>query len=96
MKTISFRVLSAILALVLVHFLLFSSLCLNYEHRFSRDTSLSRKLLSSSSDSDSASTSVGKISGSKKQHNKDLDQSLRKAPSTGPNPTQNKYPTKNK
>ncbi|CAL0302489.1 unnamed protein product [Lupinus luteus] len=94
MKTIFFRVLSAILALVLVHFLLFSSLCLNYEHRFSRDTSLSRKLLSSSFDS--VSTSVGKISGSKKQHNKDLDQSLRKAPSTGPNPTQNNYPTKNK
>ncbi|KAK7259516.1 hypothetical protein RIF29_25125 [Crotalaria pallida] len=94
MKTIHYRVLAAILALVLVHFLLFSSFSIRHEQSISREASLSRKLLSSSLAS--FSTSIGKISGSKKQPKKDVEQSLRRAPKSGPNPTQNKYPTQNK
>ncbi|KAE9598285.1 hypothetical protein Lal_00004158 [Lupinus albus] len=83
-----------VIALFLVHFLLFSSLCLHHEENFSRETSLSRKLLSLSFAS--VSTSIGEISGSKKQHKKDVESSFRKVPSSGPNPTQNKYPIQNK
>ncbi|QCE05199.1 hypothetical protein DEO72_LG9g200 [Vigna unguiculata] len=93
MKNIRCRLLGAVLALVLVHILLFSTFCVRHDQRFSRDTFLSRKLLSSSSSSsssDSASRSERKLSGNKKQTKKAVEPSLRKAPSSVPNPTQNK------
>ncbi|KAK7336638.1 hypothetical protein VNO77_17184 [Canavalia gladiata] len=87
MKFIGCRVFTAVLALVLV----FSLFLLPHEHTFSRERSLSvsRKLLSSSLAS--FSTSIGKISGSKKQHKKVVEPSLRKAPPSIPNPTQNNF-----
>ncbi|KAG5006801.1 hypothetical protein JHK85_025343 [Glycine max] len=87
-KIVSFRLLAAVLALVLVHFLLVSTFCLHHEQGFSRETTLSRKLLSSSFES--VSTSVSKLSGNKKQTKKAVEPSLRKAPASVPNPTQNK------
>nr|BAV14867.1 CLAVATA3/ESR-related 39 [Lotus japonicus] len=93
MKITSCRVLAAILALVLVHFLLFSSFCLHHRQSFSRETSLpvSRKLLSSSSTSSASFfTRFGKISGSRNQNRKTVEPSLRKAPPSIPDPTQNK------
>ncbi|KAK7278831.1 hypothetical protein RJT34_23869 [Clitoria ternatea] len=90
MKIISCRVLAAMLALVLVHFLVLSTLCLHHEQSHSRETSvMSRKLLLSLS-FDSVSTSISKLSGNKKQPKKAVEPSLRKAPSSVPNPTQNK------
>ncbi|KAH1060883.1 hypothetical protein AAZX31_02G168300 [Glycine max] len=88
MKIISFRILAAVLALVLVHFLLFSTFCLHHELGFSGKTILSKKLLYSSFDS--VSTSISKLSGNKKQTKKAVEPSLRKAPASVPNPTQNK------
>ncbi|CAJ1909053.1 unnamed protein product [Sphenostylis stenocarpa] len=89
MKIRSCKILGAVLALVVVHFLLFSLYSLSHEQRFSGETSLSvsRELLSSSLAS--FSTSINKISGSKKQKNKVVEPSLRKAPPSIPNPTQN-------
>ncbi|KAK7378241.1 hypothetical protein VNO80_03679 [Phaseolus coccineus] len=83
------RTLGAVLALVMVHFLLFSLYSLSHEQIFSgeRSLSVSRELLSSSLAS--FSTSINKISGSRKQKSKDVEPSLRKAPSSIPNPTQN-------
>ncbi|KAL2326926.1 hypothetical protein Fmac_020353 [Flemingia macrophylla] len=85
---ISSRYLAAVLALVLVHFLLFSTFCLRHEQSFSSETSLPRKLLSSSFDS--ASTSKSKLSGNNNQPKKAVEPSLRKAPPSVPNPIQNK------
>ncbi|KAH1070001.1 hypothetical protein GLYMA_03G143900v4 [Glycine max] len=87
----SCRILGAVLALVVLHFLLFSLYSLSHEQSFSGETSLSvsRELLSSSFAS--FSTSINKISGSKKQKKKKvMEPSLRKAPPSIPNPTQNK------
>ncbi|KAG4927946.1 hypothetical protein JHK82_053637 [Glycine max] len=86
----SCRILGAVLALVVVHFLLFSLYSLSHEQSFLGETSLSvsRELLSSSLAS--FSTSINKISGSKKQKKKVVEPSLRKAPPSIPNPTQNK------
>ncbi|TKY62545.1 octanoyltransferase protein [Spatholobus suberectus] len=86
----SCRILGAVLALVVVHFLLFSLYSLSHEQSFSGETSLSvsRELLSSSLAS--FSTSINMISGSKKQKKKVVEPSLRKAPPSIPNPTQNK------
>ncbi|KOM34111.1 hypothetical protein LR48_Vigan02g026100 [Vigna angularis] len=84
MKNIRCRLLAAVLALVLVHILLFSSFCVHHEQRFSRDKFLCRKLLFSSSDSAFTSES------NKTQTKKAVEPSLRKAPSSVPNPTQNK------
>ncbi|WVY98652.1 hypothetical protein V8G54_030803 [Vigna mungo] len=84
MKNIRCRLLAAVLALVLVHILLFSSFCDHHEQRFPKDRLLCRKLLFSSSDSASTSES------NKKQTKKAVEPSLRKAPSSVPNPTQNK------
>ncbi|BAT85333.1 hypothetical protein LR48_Vigan1293s000300 [Vigna angularis] len=89
MKIRSSRILVAVLALVVVHCLLFSFYSVSRQHSFSGETSLPvpRELLSSSLPS--FSTSMNKISGSKKQKTKDVELSLRKAPSSIPNPTQN-------
>ncbi|KAI4300701.1 hypothetical protein L6164_034047 [Bauhinia variegata] len=88
MKISSCRVLVAVLALILVHLLLFSCFCLHHEESFSREKSLSRKLLSASLESVYASTD--ELKGSKKQTKKAVEASLRKAPASVPNPTQNK------
>ncbi|KAL4304798.1 hypothetical protein AHAS_Ahas16G0014300 [Arachis hypogaea] len=85
-------VLTAMLALFLV-FLLFSSFFQSHDHhKSSKEISLSRKLLSQSMDSIISTRRVGKLSGSKKQNKKVVfvQQSLRKAPPSVPNPTQNK------
>ncbi|KAL4370733.1 hypothetical protein AHAS_Ahas06G0095300 [Arachis hypogaea] len=76
------------LALFLV-FLLFSSFFHSHDHhKSSKEIGLSRKLLSQSMDSIISTRRVG----SKKQHKKVVfvQQSLRKAPPSVPNPTQNK------
>ena len=86
MKIIRCRILAAVLTLVLVHLLLFSTFCPGQEQSFPRKISLSRKLLSSPFDS----VSTSKLSGIKKQTKKAVEPSLRKAPSSVPNPTQNK------
>nr|KYP70599.1 hypothetical protein KK1_009819 [Cajanus cajan] len=90
MKIRSCRILGAVLVLVMVHFLLFSLYSISHEHSFSGETSVSvsRELLSSSLAS--FSTSINKIRGSKKQKKKVMEPSLRKAPPSIPNPTQNK------
>ncbi|KAL4286320.1 hypothetical protein HN51_027485 [Arachis hypogaea] len=93
---IKWRVLASILIfIIIVHLLLFSSIsyCSGHEQSQTSPT-LSRKLLLSSS-LDSVSNKVkGKLiisGGSKnKQTKKAVDQGLRKAPSSVPNPTQNK------
>ncbi|KAI4348765.1 hypothetical protein L6164_009447 [Bauhinia variegata] len=89
MKITSCRILGAVLALTLVHFLFFSSFRLHHEQSFSREKGLSRKLLSPSFES--LSTSMDKyLKGSRKQTKKAVEPSLRKAPPSVPNPTQNK------
>ncbi|CAJ2671318.1 unnamed protein product [Trifolium pratense] len=87
MKITSCRVFAVVLTLVLIHFLLFSYCCIHHEQKFSRKINLqvSRELLSSS-----FATSIGKISGNKNQNRKVVEQSLRIAPPSIPNPTQNK------
>ncbi|KAK7285498.1 hypothetical protein RJT34_20271 [Clitoria ternatea] len=91
MKIIGCRVLAVVVAMVLVHFLLLSIFYLPLAQSFSREksVSVSRELLSSSLASFSAS--IGKISGSRKQKKRAVEPSLRKAPPSIPNPTQNKF-----
>ncbi|WVZ07519.1 hypothetical protein V8G54_020865 [Vigna mungo] len=78
------RIVVAVLALLLLHSLLFSLYSVSHEQSFSGETSLpvSRELLSSSFASFSTSMN-------KKHKTKDVELSLRKAPSSIPNPTQN-------
>ncbi|AES81465.1 hypothetical protein MtrunA17_Chr7g0258581 [Medicago truncatula] len=92
MKITSCRVFAVILTLILIHFLLFSCCCVHHEPMFSRKTRLtmSRELLSSSFASFATSGINGKISGSKKQNRKVVEPSMRIAPPSIPNPTQNK------
>ncbi|QCD97507.1 hypothetical protein DEO72_LG6g2217 [Vigna unguiculata] len=89
MKMRSSRILVAVLALVMVHLVVLSLYSVSHEQRFSgeRSVAVSREVPSSSLTS--FSTSMSKIGGSKKQKNKDVELSLRKAPSSIPNPTQN-------
>ncbi|MED6171099.1 hypothetical protein PIB30_037577 [Stylosanthes scabra] len=86
---IKYRVLASVLIfIVMVHLLLFSTFCSGHE-QLQTPSTLSRKLLLSSSSSlDSVSKVTGKLI--KKQTKKAVEQDLRKAPSSVPNPTQNK------
>ncbi|KAK7392813.1 hypothetical protein VNO78_21261 [Psophocarpus tetragonolobus] len=86
---ISCRILAAVVALVLFPFILFSTFCLHHEQSVSRETTLSRKLSLLSSSFESVSTSESKLSGNKRQTKKAVEPSLRKAPPSVPNPTQN-------
>ncbi|KAL2320851.1 hypothetical protein Fmac_029820 [Flemingia macrophylla] len=86
---ISCKILGGVMALVVVHFLLFSLYSLSHEHSFETSVSVSRELLSSSLSS--FSTSINKISRTMTQKKKKVvEPSLRKAPPSIPNPTQNK------
>ncbi|CAK8543339.1 unnamed protein product [Lathyrus sativus] len=87
MKITRTRIFAVVFTLVLIHFLLFSCCCHHHDQRFSRKIGLqgSRELLSSS-----FATSFGKINGSKNLNRKVVESSLRIAPPSIPNPTQNK------
>ncbi|KAF7818961.1 CLAVATA3/ESR-related 39 [Senna tora] len=89
MRIIMCRVLGLILLLIVF----FSSFCVAHEQRFSRDTRISRKLLSVSSVPEaSVSTNVidKLIISGKPKNKKAVEPSLRKAPPSVPNPIQNK------
>ncbi|KAJ7971454.1 CLAVATA3/ESR-related 39 [Quillaja saponaria] len=93
MKIINCRTLASLFAFIVVVYLLgFSSFCLHHgQNNLARDqrgVSLSRKLLSSSWAS--VSTTGKKLSGSKRQPKKAVEQSLKKAPHSVPNPKHNK------
>ena len=85
MKT-SCRTLAAFLALILIEILMCPSLCQSHES-LPKDRSQSRKLLVSTA---SVSTSVDKLNGAMKEPKKAVEPSLKKAPPSVPNPTQNK------
>ncbi|KAG2686953.1 hypothetical protein I3760_09G030700 [Carya illinoinensis] len=80
---------AALFALLLIEILMCSSLCQCHESlpRSERSIQYSRKLLVSTA---SISTSQNKINGAMKEPKKAVEPSLRKAPPSVPNPTQNK------
>lgn len=83
---VSCTTLAAFLALILIEILVCPSSCQSHES-LPKDRSQSRKLLVSTA---SVSTSVDKLNGVMKEPKKAVEPSLKKAPPSVPNPTQNK------
>ncbi|GMN55902.1 hypothetical protein TIFTF001_025025 [Ficus carica] len=94
---ISCRTSAALFALILIEIVLCSSPCLCHEQNIlqrdhQRSFSLSRKLLMASISHVMSQDNINKLQASSatKEPKKAVETSLRKAPASGPNPTQNK------
>ena len=88
MKTTTQRALVGLFALILIHFIMCSTVSINCESRSNLiDRCPTRKLLAHAS---SFSASVDKLKISYAASQRSVDPSLKKAPPSNSNPTQNK------